>query len=86
MIRKLEPGSPAERAGLKPGDRILEIDGENVEDIEYIILVSKLRDALKNNRLINLVVMNSVEYNVYKSNNIPILSGKTHSSQLVMFI
>ena len=79
MIRKIEPNSPAEKAGLMPGDRILEINDENVEDIEYFTLVNTLRDSIKKNDIINLLVMNSVEYNVYKNNNIPIISGKIPS-------
>lgn len=32
FIRKVEPGSPADLAGLKPGDRVVEVNGENVEN------------------------------------------------------
>lgn len=84
MIRKIEPNSPAETGGLKPGDRILEINGENVENIEYNNLVNKLRDALRMSKIINLVVMNSVEYNVYKSNNIPIFPCKCINMNIFM--
>ena len=76
MIRKIEPLSPAEQAGLMPGDRILEINDENVEDIEYFTLVNTLRDSIKKHNVINLLVRNSVEYNVYKNNNIPIINGE----------
>ncbi len=67
MIRKVEFGSPAEASGLKPGDRILEVNGENTETIEYNMLINKLRDALKTSDTIKLLVMNSVEYKVSKS-------------------
>lgn len=31
FIRKVEPGSSADQAGLRPGDRVVEVNGENVE-------------------------------------------------------
>ncbi len=69
MIRKVEVGSPAEAGGLMPGDRILEVNGENTETMEYSMLINKLRDALKIKDTIKLVVMNSVEYKIYRSND-----------------
>lgn len=31
FIRKVEPGSSADMAGLRAGDRVVEVNGENVE-------------------------------------------------------
>lgn len=31
FIRKVEPGSSADMGGLRPGDRVVEVNGENVE-------------------------------------------------------
>jgi len=36
-------GSPAEKAGLKPGDKILEADGLNITNIGFLESVSKVR-------------------------------------------
>lgn len=32
FIRKVEQGSSADLAGLRPGDRLVEVNGENVEN------------------------------------------------------
>lgn len=32
FIRRVEPGSSADLAGLQPGDRLVEVNGENVEN------------------------------------------------------
>lgn len=37
------PGSPAEEAGLLPGDYIYEIDGEDVRGLELNVVVSKIK-------------------------------------------
>ncbi|MFN3918871.1 MAG: RIP metalloprotease RseP [Methylohalobius sp.] len=42
VIDKVEPGSPAEEAGLKPGDRIVAVDGAPIE--EWRQLVEIVRD------------------------------------------
>uniref|UniRef100_G1SFP2 Na(+)/H(+) exchange regulatory cofactor NHE-RF n=1 Tax=Oryctolagus cuniculus TaxID=9986 RepID=G1SFP2_RABIT len=50
-IRLVEPGSPAEKAGLLAGDRLVEVNGENVEK-ETHQQVSRIRAALNAVRLL----------------------------------
>ncbi|NWX46074.1 NHRF1 protein, partial [Steatornis caripensis] len=41
----VEAGSPAERSGLRAGDRLLEVDGENVERESHQQVVERIRAA-----------------------------------------
>ena len=44
VVRKIEPHSPAEEAGLKPGDRILDLNGRPAAD--YIDFTRALRETV----------------------------------------
>lgn len=68
MVKNIEPNSPAEIGGLKPGDKILAINNENVEDSTHVVVVNKLKDALASKKDIYLIVMNAIEYNIFKAN------------------
>ncbi|XP_012893499.1 PREDICTED: Na(+)/H(+) exchange regulatory cofactor NHE-RF1 [Dipodomys ordii] len=52
FIRLVEPGSPAEKAGLLAGDRLVEVNGENVEKETHQQVVSRIRAALSAVRLL----------------------------------
>ena len=70
MIQDIEPNSPAEKGGLKPGDKLLAIDDENVEESSYMEVVNTLRNALNSNQSdIKMIAMNAIEYNILKSKN-----------------
>ncbi|XP_026158225.1 Na(+)/H(+) exchange regulatory cofactor NHE-RF2 [Mastacembelus armatus] len=52
FIRKVEPGSSAELAGLRPGDRVVEVNGENVEKETHLEVVSRICGASLRTRLL----------------------------------
>jgi serine protease Do len=49
VVHQVEPGSPADRAGVKPGDRLLSVDGRQIHfpyDIERALLDKTARDEV----------------------------------------
>lgn len=44
-MRELESGSPAERAGLKDGDLLLEVNGESVGSLKHQEVVGRVRQS-----------------------------------------
>lgn len=45
VLRELESGRPAERAGLKDGDLLLEVNGESVESLKHQEVVERVRQS-----------------------------------------
>lgn len=70
MILDIDKNSPADLAGVKPGDKILFIDSVNVEKSTCEDIKNKLYQAISSscNDELTLVVMNAIEYNISKSN------------------
>ncbi|KAG5854071.1 hypothetical protein ANANG_G00033620 [Anguilla anguilla] len=51
-IRSVDPGSPAEGAGLKPKDRLIEVNGINVENLRHSEVVACVRSGGMETRLL----------------------------------
>uniref|UniRef100_A0A671XUR9 Rap guanine nucleotide exchange factor 6 n=1 Tax=Sparus aurata TaxID=8175 RepID=A0A671XUR9_SPAAU len=56
FVESVEPGSKAAEAGLKRGDQIMEINGQNFENIS----VTKAVDILRNNTHLSLTVKTNI--------------------------
>ncbi|XP_041949740.1 rap guanine nucleotide exchange factor 6 isoform X4 [Alosa sapidissima] len=56
FVEAVEEGSKAAEAGLKRGDQIMEINGQNFENISY----SKAMDILRNNTHLSLTVKTNI--------------------------
>ncbi|XP_074528625.1 rap guanine nucleotide exchange factor 6 isoform X2 [Halichoeres trimaculatus] len=56
FVEAVEPGSKAAEAGLKRGDQIMEINGQNFENIS----ITKAVDILKNNTHLSLTVKTNI--------------------------
>nr|XP_057929839.1 Na(+)/H(+) exchange regulatory cofactor NHE-RF2 [Doryrhamphus excisus] len=61
FIRRVEPGSSADLAGLRPGDRVVEVNGENVEKESHHQVVERIREVPHRTRLL-VVDRNTEDY------------------------
>ncbi|XP_034752009.1 Na(+)/H(+) exchange regulatory cofactor NHE-RF2 [Etheostoma cragini] len=52
FIRKVEPGSSSDLGGLRPGDRVVEVNGENVENENHHQVVERILEVEHRTRLL----------------------------------
>ena len=71
-IGKVDDGSPAEAAGLKEGDRIIEVNGTNVEQDNHQGVVQKIKSVSNETKLL---VVDTDADNHFKSKSITISSN-----------
>lgn len=69
FIGKVDPGSPAEAAGMKEGDRIVEVNGVNISHENHKQVVQRIKAVEDETRL--LLIDNEVEA-YYKQNDVVI--------------
>lgn len=62
MIRDVEPGSPGDRAGLRKNDRIIGVNGVNVENIDFSNVLLLIKQGLEDDNF-QLSVIHESEYN-----------------------
>lgn len=61
-VRSCSPGSPAERAGVRPGDVVLLANGHRIENMEQYVTARAQRSdlleltVLRGNRMLDFVV------------------------------
>jgi S1-C subfamily serine protease len=72
-VGKVDAGSPAERAGLKDGDKIVEVNGKNVASEDHRAVVTEIKaDPTR----VQLLVVDSAALDYYTSR------GQTISSSM----
>ncbi|CAK8695738.1 unnamed protein product [Clavelina lepadiformis] len=75
-IQKVEPDSPAVEAGLKAGDRIIEVNGHNVEEENHQQVVARIKERSGET---DLLVVDVEAEKYFKDNNIPITQELTEN-------
>ena len=74
-VQDITSDSPASRANVRKSDRIIEMDGDFVDNLPYSQITARLRGA-KANGGVKLYVMDTATYKHYNTSGIPLASGR----------
>lgn len=69
---QVQPGGPADKAGLENEDVIVEVNGENVQDEPYDTVVGRIKSS---GERVTLLVCGKVAYSYFQARKIPIVSA-----------
>ena len=75
FIGKVEPGSPAEEAGLRKGDHIIEVNDVNMQEGTHSDVVARIKNQPN---MVRLLVIDTSDEEYYKSRNITIHGGMSN--------
>ena len=79
IVGVVDPGSPAEAAGIKPDDYIIEVNNQNVVLSSHESVIEKIKQGDGN---VQLLVVDKEADHYYKSHAIPI-SSRTSTIEVV---
>lgn len=72
FVKEVQPGGPADKAGLENEDVIVEVNGENVQDEPYDTVVGRIKSS---GERVTLLVCGKVAYSYFQARKIPIVSA-----------
>ncbi|KAG9471435.1 hypothetical protein GDO78_014734, partial [Eleutherodactylus coqui] len=78
LIRSVESGSSADKAGLKDGDRVLKVNGEFVDDVEHPKVVQMIQAS---GMAVTLTVLDEASYLHSKKPQVETSGNKTPSEE-----
>ena len=79
-VGKVDDGSPAEAAGLKDGDKIIEVNGKNVSSEDHRNVVGEIKSDPTQ---VKLLVVDSTAFNYYKERDINVHGGMSNVDVIV---
>ena len=75
-VEDITINSPADRAGLRAGDRIIEINGVNIEKENHEDVFYRIKAC---HNVVNLLAVDAKTFTYYKKNNIPVTALKAET-------
>ena len=76
FVEDITISSPADRAGLRAGDRIIEINGVNIEEENHEDVFYRIKAC---HNVVNLLAVDAKTFAFYKKNNMPVTALKAET-------